>query len=347
MCGCDDCCVFSLVTDVHCVVRVVRSTEFSDTSFIWSDGERVCGTALVLKVVTEETKSGPSVLVHELGQVPCVETCVGVTGCDRSGSTTCCCKDCCTLGSTEVVFHHGRELLVLLHTVEVDFSTDVVDNFLGWLDFVVRVRVGNIDVVLVVDVVHTVVDEVVEDVISVCCSCVLSESDTTRHVGTEPDLVKEDCSCTDNFKGCLCWVVRVDTVCLDHICEVTEENSSWLVWTACTACWQGGCHVDDTCVLCCEGKVCDCCFSCAHTVCCNEGHTDLHCGPAGGSSTITGSSDDGWHVDTLPEGLADCCLECFCLLLREELLDVDDVLGVERVCEFLVTSEDTDVTVIG
>ena len=104
VCCADDCCVFSLVTDVHCVVRVVRSTEFSDTSLIWSDGERVCGTALVLKVVAEETKSGPSVLVHKLGQVPCVQTCVGVTGCDRSGSTTCCCKDCCTLRTSNWLY---------------------------------------------------------------------------------------------------------------------------------------------------------------------------------------------------------------------------------------------------
>ena len=177
--------------------------------------------------------------------------------------------------------------------------------------------------------------------------CILGKSDTTRHVGTKPDLVEQNCSCTDNFKGCLCRVVRVDTVCLNHIGKVAEENSSWLIRTTCTACRQVGCHVDDTSVLCCEGQVSDCCFTGAHAVCCNEGHTDLHCRPAGGRSTITGTANDGRHVDTLPQGLANSCLKGLCLLLGEELLNVDDVLGLDRVCEFLVTSKDTDVTVVG
>jgi len=49
--------VSALVTDVHCVVRVVRSTEFSKETFVGPDGEGVCGTALVLQVEAEEAET--------------------------------------------------------------------------------------------------------------------------------------------------------------------------------------------------------------------------------------------------------------------------------------------------
>ncbi len=197
------------------------------------------------------------------------------------------------------------------------------------------------------EVIHSVVGEVIKDVIRVGCSCVLGETDTAGHIGSEPDLVKEHGACCDIFQGCFCRVVRVDTVCLDHIGEVTKEHSSGLIRTTCTACRQVVGHVDDTSVLCCKGQVSDGCFTGAHTVCGNEGHTDLHGGPAGGRSSIAGTADDGRHVNALPEGFADCCLKGLSLLLREELLDVDDELGLKVVGEFLVTGKDTDVTVVG
>jgi len=53
----DDCSVFSLVADVHCVVRVVRSAEFADTALVGPDGHTVGGTALVLQVVAEEAET--------------------------------------------------------------------------------------------------------------------------------------------------------------------------------------------------------------------------------------------------------------------------------------------------
>ena len=104
----------------------------------------------------------------------------------------------------------GGVLFVLFHTVEGDFGCDVVDDFLGLLCLAETTVFG-------LDVVKTIVAVVIEDVVGVCCGCILGETDTTGHVGAEPDLVEEHCTCTDDFKGCLDGVVGVLAVCLDHI----------------------------------------------------------------------------------------------------------------------------------
>ena len=49
--------IATLVTDVHGVVRVVRTTEFVWRTLIGPNGERVRGSALVLQVVTVEPEA--------------------------------------------------------------------------------------------------------------------------------------------------------------------------------------------------------------------------------------------------------------------------------------------------
>ena len=151
---------------------------------------------------------------------------------------------------------------------------------------------------------------------------------------------------TDDFKGCLDGVVGVLAVCLDHVAEVSELDATWLVRATCTAGGQDVCHLDNTGVLCGECEVSDCCLTGAHLVCADEGHTDLHCRPAGGGSTIAGPADGCGDVHCLPHRLADCCLECCCTLCREELVEVQDELGLDVVCHLVVASEDLDVTVV-
>ncbi len=142
-----------------------------------------------------------------------------------------------------MVFHHGWILFILLHCIEVDLSCKVVDNILSWSDDCCGVWVSVVIPILVLQVVHTIVGVLIEDVISVCCGCILRETDTTGHVGTEPDLVKEHGTCTDNLKGCTGGVIWIFPVCLDNIGEDTEFDTTGLIWTTCTACRKDGCHL--------------------------------------------------------------------------------------------------------
>src|SRR5208337_465463 len=168
----------------------------------------------------------------------------------------------------------------------------------------------------------------------------------TGHIRSEPDLVEEHRTCTDDFKGCLDGVVGVLAVCLDHVGEVSELDATWLVRATCTAGGQDICHLDDTSVLCCECEVGDCCLTGAHLVRSDKGHTDLHCRPPGGRSTVAGPADGCRDVDCLPHGLADCGLEGGCLLCREEFVEVQDELGLEVVCHLVIAGEDFDVAVV-
>jgi len=95
-----------------------------------------------------------------------------------------------------------------------------------------------------------------------------------------------------------------------------------------------------------NGEVSDCCLTCAHLVCADEGHTDLHCGPPGGGSTIAGPADGCGDVHCLPHRLANSCLQLCGHLGREELVEVQDELGLEVVCHLVVAREDLDVTVV-
>ena len=52
-------------------------------------------------------------------------------------------------------------------------------------------------------------------------------------------------------------------------------------------------------------------------------------------------------MDGLPQGLADSLLQLGGLVLGERLVDVDDILLVDRVSEVVVSGEDLDVTVVG
>ncbi len=66
--------VTALVTDVHGVVRVVRTTELVWSAFVRPDGERVRGSALVLQVVAVEPESAPRVLVEKHREVPTAQS---------------------------------------------------------------------------------------------------------------------------------------------------------------------------------------------------------------------------------------------------------------------------------
>ena len=99
-------------------------------------------------------------------------------------------------------------------------------------------------------------------------------------------------------------------------------------------------------MLCSVGEVGDSRFACAHTVGGDEGHTDLHRRPPGGRSTVAGPRDRGRDVDRLVHALADLGLELLSLFCGEELLDVEDELGLDVIGEFLVAGEDLDVTVV-
>ena len=182
---------------------------------------------------------------------------------------------------------------VLFHAVEGDFGCNVVNCFLGLFCL-------SETAVVLLDIVKTIVAVVVEDVVGVCSGCILGESDTTGHIRSEPDLVEEHRTCTDDFKGCLDGVVGVLAVCLDHVGEVSELDATWLVRATCTSGGQDICHLDNTGVLCCKCEVSDCCLTGAHLVRTDEGHTDLHCGPPGGRSTVAGSADGCRNVNCLP-----------------------------------------------
>jgi len=79
--------VTTLVTDVHGVVRIVRTTEFVWRALVRPDGEHVRGSALVLQVVAVEPESAPRVLVEEHGEIPGAQSGVRVARSDSSGHT--------------------------------------------------------------------------------------------------------------------------------------------------------------------------------------------------------------------------------------------------------------------
>ncbi|OQC62630.1 MAG: hypothetical protein BWX50_01634 [Euryarchaeota archaeon ADurb.Bin009] len=226
--------------------------------------------------------------MQEHAEVPGIQAGVRVSGCDRAGETAGSGKDTGTLGTAEVVLHKGRELLVLLHAVETDLGRDVVDDLLGRLDLVARARVPPVDLVLVLDVVHTVVGVLIEDVVGVGRGRVLGESDTAGHVGAEPYLVEQHGSGADDLEGGPGGVVGVFPVRLDDIGEDTEHDAAGLVRATGTPGRQVGCHLDDARVLCRVGEVGNGRFAGAHAVGADEGHTDLHRRPPGGRSTVAG-----------------------------------------------------------
>src|SRR5512137_1062140 len=84
----------------------------------------------------------------------------------------------------------------------------------------------------------------------------------------------------------------------------------------------------------------------AHVVCIDEGHTQLHGAPPGGGSAVARPDNYGWHVNGLPGGLAYGCLDLFSLVGREELVQIDHILGINLVCQVVVSSEDPDVTIV-
>src|SRR5665647_2512824 len=187
--GClSDTCVSTLVADVHCVVWIVWTTEFVWETFVALVGQNVCGTALVLKVVSEEAETAPCFLVQVHGEVPARETSICVCGCKSTCETGCSCEHGCSLGSTEVVFKGSRELLVGLDTVDCGLGCNVLYDVESCLYLVACADFCS-TLVLVVDVIDVVVHVVVEDIISVCSCCILCEPDTTGHVGSEPDPV--------------------------------------------------------------------------------------------------------------------------------------------------------------
>ena len=162
-------CIAALVTDVHGVVRVVRTTEFVWRALVGPDGERVRGSALVLQVVAVEPESAPRVLVEEHGEIPGAQSGVRVARSDSGSHTGCGCEHRCPLRTAEVVLEGGRVLLVLLDTVERNLSPEVVDD-------IHRRRCLSVRSVLL-GVVVAVVAVVVEDVVGVRGSRVLRETD--------------------------------------------------------------------------------------------------------------------------------------------------------------------------
>ena len=65
----------------------------------------------------------------------------------------------------------------------------------------------------------------------------------------------------------------------------------------------------------------------------------------GNSGTVHEPSDDGRDTDSLHQGLADSLLQLLGLVLREQLVDVDDEPGVDLVDQLVVAGEDLDVGV--
>src|SRR5660398_290198 len=127
---------------------------------------------------------------------------------------------------------------------------------------------------------------------------------------------------------------------------MTEGKSSWLIWTSCSACRDHVTHFDKSCVFGCECKFSDCCFTGAHMICTDKGHTDLHCHPAACAWSIFCSCDDGWDVYCLPGGLAYCCLDLFCLVCGEFIVNVDNELLIYFILKGFITCEYFHIAVI-
>ena len=65
----------------------------------------------------------------------------------------------------------------------------------------------------------------------------------------------------------------------------------------------------------------------------------------GDGSSVHCTSDDGRDTDGLHDSLSDCILQLLCVVLVEELVDVDNEPGVDLVNELVVSGEDLDVRV--
>jgi len=108
-------------------------------------------------------------------EVPPVQPGIRVPGSHGDCDTRCGSQNGSTLRTAKMIFHQGRELFILFEPVYRHLGCQIIDHLLGGFHRLIWSGLGVIIPIPVLEVIHPVIRVIIQDVVGVCCCCILGK----------------------------------------------------------------------------------------------------------------------------------------------------------------------------